>query len=112
MTIIASPSPAATAPAHALPSVGAVLRRAADTLDGLPHARVTPTDMHLALRDAATFDYHRAVDALEAFGSYLLAATGDDRWPYGWSPRSRAEVAAQMRAAAAECSKTPASVTA
>ncbi|WP_181871448.1 hypothetical protein [Sphaerisporangium album] len=77
------------------------LRGAADIVGSLPHARVSPVDLGLALRSAAGGDYHQAQAALEAFASYLdTKAAGSSQWVREWSkPRSRDEVAAELRAA-------------
>lgn len=77
-----------------------ILRRAADALDGLPHARVHSADVHLALIKAAP-SYGYAQEALNALHVYMRTA-GEDRWlPIGTvAARPRADVAAQLRAAA------------
>lgn len=120
MTIIAEPESAATAPAY-------VLRRVADILDGLPHARVSPPDVYRALTDATPVGdlrgeeayevYVRRAAACRALAAHLFA-TGGDRWLDRWTgPRGRDEFAATVRAAAdaalaAVNGETPAGVTA
>lgn len=75
-----------------------VLRRAADMLDALPHARVIRTDVHRALIRSAP-SYAEAKSALEALTVHVKA--GDQRWLSRWAfPRSRVEVAAELRSAA------------
>lgn len=79
-------------------SAGPVLRKAADMLDALPHARVIRTDLHRALIRSAP-SYAEAKSALEALADYLKP--GDERWLSRWAfPRSRDEVSAELRAAA------------
>ena len=89
-----------------------ILRRAADAIDGLPHTRVHSIDVHRALLNAAP-TYRDAQKALDALFAYMRTATGADRWlPIGSrAARPRADIAAQLRAAA-EHVETPTAVTA
>jgi hypothetical protein len=91
MTIIPQDEPQA--------DVAAVLRAAADRLHQLPHARIVPTDVQRAVRLAAG-TYRDAQAALDVFAGHLRTACGE-QWFATWSvPRARADVEAELRAAA------------
>ncbi|MET8006208.1 hypothetical protein [Nonomuraea glycinis] len=76
-----------------------LLRAAADLLAALPHARVLPSDVHHALR-RSTPEYGAAQAALEQYDTFLQA-NGAGNWLRCWAaPRSRDEVATELRAAA------------
>jgi hypothetical protein len=91
MTIIPQSAPQA--------DVAAVLRAAADRLHQLPHARIVPTDVQRAVRlSAPTFG--TAATVLNTFTDHLRKTDGE-RWLATWSvPRTRADVEAELRAAA------------
>lgn len=75
------------------------LRRAADALEALPHARVNRVDLHLAMRKAACTT-RTAQEALDKLAEHLNA-TGEARWLHCWATaRGRDEVAGWLRAAA------------
>lgn len=113
-TVEVDPEPVATAPAYVLPSVGdnpawerqilaATLRRTADAVDALPHLRVSPVNVRVALRKAA-HTYRDGQAALE-----LLVAR--DPWVDGWTgPRARVDVVANIRSVA-RCVEARAAVT-
>lgn len=81
--------------------VCSVLRRAADRLEGLPHARVGRVDLYIALRKSGSDSYPAAQAALEVLAAHLRATGADDLWVHRWSDlRRRQDAAAAMRAAA------------
>lgn len=89
--------------------VCAVLRRAADRLEGLPHARVGRVDLYIALRKSGSDSYPAAQAALEVLAAHLRATGADDSWVHRWSDlRRRQDAAALMRAAADAAEQAPA----
>ena len=81
--------------------VCAVLRRAADRLAGLPHARVGRVDLYIALRKSGSDSYPAAQAALGVLIAHLPASSGDNLWVHHYSVlRRRQDAVAAMRAAA------------
>lgn len=92
MTILASPEPTITNPAE-------TLRRLADHLDALPHARISPPDVFAALRHLPAGRERQS--ALNLLHRKLRHTRGFEEWLYHWTgPESRVEVVALVRAAA------------
>jgi hypothetical protein len=80
----------------------AVLERAADLLDGLPHDRVGLADLHRALNETAP-TYRIGEAALDLLADHLAATGGDDVWLFRWTARlGRGEAVAQLRSAAGQ----------
>ena len=79
--------------------VCAVLRRAADRLEGLPHTMVGRVDLYLALRRSGSYEVAQA--GLDLLAAHLRATGADDLWVHRWSVlRNRLDAVAAMRAAA------------
>jgi hypothetical protein len=99
MTTISSPERTGVMPEIA--EVCAVLRRAADRLAGLPHARVGRVDLYIALRKSGSDSYPAAQAALEVLTAHLPATGGDNLWVHRWSVlRNRQDAVVLMRDAA------------
>jgi hypothetical protein len=97
MTIVALPEPTITKPAE-------TLRRLADALDALPHARISPPDVFAALREVPAGPERQA--ALNRLHRHLRHAPGFEQWLYHWTgPQSRVEVVALVRKAAEQAAQ-------
>jgi hypothetical protein len=96
MTIIASQQTGETLkPAD----VCAVLRRAANALERLPHLMVGRVDLYIALRRSGSYEVAQA--ALELLAAHLRATGADDLWVHRWSVlRNREDAVVLMRDAA------------
>lgn len=93
MSIIASPEPTISRPSE-------TLRRLADALDALPHARVSPPDVIRELR-LACHHWQERQPALNVLTRLFRHAPGFDGWLWHWTgPQSRVEVVALVRRAA------------
>jgi hypothetical protein len=101
VTVLAEPELIPQTPAYYLPApTAATLRRLADRLDTLTHARVSPPDVYRALARAGN-DHESRLAAFEVLSSSLDAVRGYEGWLHTWTgPRSRAEVVGLVRAAA------------
>lgn len=107
MTIIASQQTGETLkPAD----VCAVLRRAADRLEGLPHARVGRVDLYIALRKSGSDSYPAAQAALEVLAARLPATSGDNLWVHHYSVLRRRQDAVDSMRAAADAAEQAAAV--
>ncbi len=91
---------------YTAPTIANVLRKAAVALEALPHPRVSPVDLHIALRKVSP-THRTGQQALDALAAHLRATGGDDQWLGRWTgPRGRDEVAAELRAAADQEART------
>ena len=94
---ISSPERTGEAPKPA--EVCAVLRRAANALERLPHLRVGRLDLYLALRRSGPYQVAQA--ALEVLAAHLHATGADDLWVHRMSVlRNREDAVVLMRDAA------------
>ncbi|MCP2364250.1 hypothetical protein HD597_011270 [Nonomuraea thailandensis] len=80
-------------------SIPAVLRRAADLVAGLPHARVVRSEVHRALRHASP-QSDIAQAALVALVRHLRALSEVEWLTRASQPRSRDQVSVELRVAA------------
>lgn len=82
-------------------AVCAVLRRAANALERLPHALVGRVDLYIALRKSGSDSWLAAQAALELLAAHLRATGADDLWVHRWSVlRNRLDAVVLMRDAA------------
>jgi hypothetical protein len=106
MTTISSPEQ--TGETLRAAEVCAVLRRAANALERLPHLMVGRVDLYIALRRAGS--YELAQGALELLAAHLRATGADDLWVHRWSDLRRREDAVVLMRDAADAAEQAAAV--